>query len=498
MMIVSCQQMRQTEERAFASGTSAKQLMEAAGRRCAESIRDLFPAPGRARLYVGRGNNGGDAFVVGQWLRRWGWRVEACCSVDFPLMTQLAAEQRDIFEKTPNIPAACLNHAPDLLIDGLLGIGAKGPLRGEIKTLAAELNETRKFQDSIVIALDLPSGLDGDTGEINLGAVIADLTFAISHVKTGLLSDAAINSVGRLVLIPVLGIPPAEEGNADAEVVTPHSFKDWLPRRPFDFHKGLAGRVSIVAGSLGYSGAARLCAAGALHGGAGLVTLWVPQSIYAIVAAGVEPEIMVRPYDNLEEVRTVPADVLALGPGWGPQPPPGWKHWVVEDHRPAVIDADALNALSRHSDLLARIGTSGVRVLTPHPGELRRLAPDLADLPRAEAALAFVERHRVTLLYKGARSLIARKCRPLYYNTTGHPGMASGGMGDVLTGVCAALLAQGLFPERAAALGSWLLGRAAESLIMGPRGTESAESLSAGQVAGRLGQAFQDWRRGLL
>ena len=123
-MIVSCQQMRQTEERAFASGTSAKQLMEAAGRRCAESIRDLFPAPGRARLYVGRGNNGGDAFVVGQWLRRWGWRVEACCSVDFPLMTQLAAEQRDIFEKTPNIPAACLNHAPDLLIDCLLGIGA--------------------------------------------------------------------------------------------------------------------------------------------------------------------------------------------------------------------------------------------------------------------------------------------------------------------------------------------------------------------------------------
>lgn len=497
-MIITCQQMRQIEERAFASGTSAKQLMEAAGRQCAESIRDLFPAPGRATLYVGRGNNGGDAFVVGQWLRRWGWRVDARCSVDSPLMTRLAVEQREIFDKTPEIPASFACPAPDLLIDGLLGIGAKGPLRGEIKTLAAELNETRKSHDSIVIALDLPTGLDGDTGEIHPGAVIADLTFAISHVKTGLLSDAAVNSVGRLVVIPVLEIPAEEESNADAEVVTPHRFKDWLPRRPFDFHKGLAGRVSIVAGSLGYSGAARLCAAGALHGGAGLVTLWVPLSIYAIVAAGVEPEIMVRPYDNLEEARTVPADVLALGPGWGPQPPQGWEHLVVEDHRPAVIDADALNALSRHSDLLARIGTSGVRVLTPHPGELRRLAPDLADLPRAEAARAFVERHRVTLLYKGARSLIARKCRPFYYNTTGHPGMASGGMGDVLTGVCAALLAQGLFPERAAALGSWLLGRAAESLIMGPRATESAESLSAGQVAGRLGQAFQDWRRGLL
>ncbi|MEZ5433266.1 MAG: NAD(P)H-hydrate epimerase [Verrucomicrobiales bacterium] len=317
MTIVSCQQMRQTEERAFASGASAKQLMEAAGRQCAETIRDLFPVPGRARLYVGAATMGatllwwdnGCAAGAGTWMR-------AVRSIS--LMTQLAAQQRDIFEQTPDIPAACVNHAPDLLIDGLLGIGAKGPLRGEIKTLAAELNETRKSHGSIVIALDLPSGMDGDTGEIHPGAVMADLTFALSHVKTGLLSDGAINSVGRLVLIPVPGIPPAEEGKADAEVVTPHSFKDWLPRRPFDFHKGQAGRVSIVAGSLGYSGAARLCAAGALHGGAGLVTLWVPQSIYAIVAAGVEPEIMVRPYDNLEEVRTVPADVLALGPGWGP------------------------------------------------------------------------------------------------------------------------------------------------------------------------------------
>lgn len=500
-MLVTCQQMRLAEERAFASGIPAETLMESAGRNCAEVIHRYFPRPGTARLYVGSGNNGGDALVVGRWLRRWGWRVEARHTVEAGAMTPLAARQRALLEETDapaGTDAGGRAWGPVVLVDGLLGIGARGPLRGAIAGAAAELNAARREWRATVFALDVPSGVDGDTGEVHPGAVTAQVTLALSQVKTGLVAGQAVNAVGRLVLVPVPGIPQAEDGAGDAgqALVSPVSFRDWLPERPFDFHKGQAGRVALVAGSEGFTGAARLCAAGALHGGAGLVTLWVPRSIYPIVAAGTEPEVMVRPYGTLAEMEAVAADVVALGPGWGEHRPPGWERLALEDHRPVVLDADALNALASDPRGLARVGESGVRLLTPHPGEFRRLAPDLAALPRGEAARAFVGRHRVTLLYKGARTLVARSCRPLYHNATGHPGMASGGMGDVLTGLCAALLAQGLPPDRAAALGSWLLGRAAESLVLGPEATESAESLSAAQVAGRLGLAFRDWREG--
>ncbi|MCB1237429.1 MAG: NAD(P)H-hydrate dehydratase, partial [Verrucomicrobiae bacterium] len=268
-------------------------------------------------------------------------------------------------------------------------------------------------------------------------------------------------------------------------------------RRPFDFHKGQAGRVAIVAGSRGFTGAAKLCGLGALRGGAGLVTLFAAEDIYEIVAASAPPEIMVRSTADFSDVADFNADVIALGPGIGS--PPAHEETLLEliqnDPRPMIVDADGLTLLGRRLNPVgSAFHPAGPRLLTPHPGEFARLWPDRpANAERRDLARGFVETadSQVTLLLKGARTVLARKGEPLAFNTTGHPGMATGGIGDVLTGLCAALVARGLTPFEAGSLGSWLIGRAAERSL--DRGA-SVESLGARMVATRLGLAFDSLR----
>ncbi len=483
-MLASCDAIA-SAERAFFAGRSAEPWMDEAGRLCAAAILDFFPQPGRAAIFVGKGNNGGDALVVARWLRRGGWDLSLHSAVSMEELGGLPAQKwRELEAEAVPISQGPVPR-PLVIVDGLVGIGAKGELRGRVRDLAREANALRLREHGTTFAIDLPSGFDADSGLAGPDAIVADFTLSITLPKRGFVSDAAANAVGRLVEIP-LDIPVAEV-DATRGVLFPSNLRPRLPRRDFDTHKGKAGRVVIVAGSRGYTGAAILTALGASHGGAGLVTLCVPAEIHDLTATKAPPEVMVRSVDHFDEVAALNGDVFAVGPGLGPKPLPGLLDFLIHQPQPLVIDADALNALAAEPGGLAELPPN--RLLTPHPGEMARLWEGSRALDRATQARRFSDDHGLTLLLKGARTIIASPGRPLEFNSTGHPGMASGGMGDVLSGLCAAWIAQGLDLHDAACLGSWLLGRSAEIAVR-ERGIAS-ESLTSTLVAEHLGAALR-------
>ena len=234
-----------------------------------------------------------------------------------------------------------------------------------------------------------------------------------------------------------------------------------------------------------------MCSLGALRAGGGLVELFVPEDIYEIVAAAAAPEAMVKPVNSYADLLGEPIDVWAVGPGLGKEGAQEIRELMREAKQPMVIDADGLNILSENMATLREM--RGPRLLTPHPGEMKRLFPH-EKMSRAEIATKFCGEYGVTLLLKGSRTIVAEAGRPLSYNTTGNPGMATGGMGDVLTGVCGGLLGQKLSPNDAARLGAWLCGRAAELAIV--NGDASEESLLPSDLLDHLGAAFNELERG--
>ncbi|MGI8482088.1 MAG: NAD(P)H-hydrate dehydratase, partial [Chthoniobacterales bacterium] len=321
--------------------------------------------------------------------------------------------------------------------------------------------------------------------------VVADLTVAIGFAKRGLIADGALNLVGRLEVVPLPDL--TVHGKEAAQVATATSLRDLLPRRKFGAYKNEFGRVGIVAGSRGFTGAAVMCAMGALRGGAGLVELFVPEEIYDIVAAAAPPEAMVKPirsHDALLDERAI--NVWAIGPGIGQMYSDHILKLIERLAAPCVLDADALNILSATPEILKRC--SGPRLLTPHPGEMKRLFPRAAKLTRADVVKRFCAEYPATLLLKGSRTIVGERGRPLSLNTTGNSGMATGGMGDILTGICAALVAQKLPLYDAARLGAWLAGRAAELAIF--RGNASQQTLLPTDVVAHLGFAFRDLQSG--
>lgn len=479
--------MRALEERAFADGITAEALMEEAGRRIAEAVMQFFPCGGHCVVIFGKGHNGGDALVAARYLERSGWTVDlrpAFPEAQWAELTKLQHSRLGVLDRK-----GCSR--PLVVLDGLLGIGAGGTLREPILSSCREINRLRTEENAHVFALDLPTGLDGDTGVVADGAVVADFTLTIGCAKVGLIADGAINHVGRLAVLPLAELSSRMDWeDASQTVATPMDLRHLLPRRNFDTHKGQAGRVGIVAGSVGTVGAAVMCAEGAVRGGAGLVTLHVPKDIYSIVATGVIPEAMVRPIDSPLDVLDGSCNSIAVGPGLGLN-----KYGEVIDligkcPVPAVIDADALNCLAR--DLSALDRAIAPRLLTPHPGEMARLDPDSSKQSRHATAQCFTQRSKHTLLLKGARTIVAEHGRPLSYNSTGHPALATGGVGDVMTGLLAALIGQGLNCYDAGRVGSWIIGKAAEIAIYQER--ESAESLSPTILLRHLGRAFTDLR----
>lgn len=492
-MILTPSEMKAAEEAVFAQGIVAEDLMEKAGLGIAQAVSERFPQPGRVVAYLGKGHNAGDALVAGRHLQARGWEVSlrdvAPPKEGSPLTQKKRAEF--LAGKPAGKPTAC---SPLVLLDGLLGIGARGPLRGDYQTLAREINARHEQERAIVVAIDVPTGLDGETGAAVEEAVRADHTVTIAYAKTGLLADAAIAHVGTLEVIPLPEITPPSTGGDSARVLTAECVRTMHRRRPVDHFKNRAGHVAILAGSLGLTGAAAMAAEAALTAGAGLISLHVPQSIYSILATRCAPEIMVHALPEALSVETLAgnkATVFAVGPGWGSSPDSVFLDWLQAEERPVVIDADGLNFMAHHPETRSGVAQAGPRLLTPHPGEFARLFPEEAALPtRRQRAEKVIAEYPLTLLLKGTRSIVAHPGEPTSFNLTGNPGMATGGMGDVLTGVCAGLAAQGYALPEAACLGAWLCGRAADIAVQKHGATH--ETLRATDVIRDLAGAFRD------
>ncbi len=515
--------MRAAEEAAFARGVEVEALMDKAGSGVARAVTRFFQKPGKCIVFAGKGHNAGDALVAADCLRRVGWKIEvrlafqeADCSglmrkkleslrrrppevlgatpsrgrtdlgVTLLELWAEAAEQLSAAQEAIAADAYLGTAAPLIILDGLLGLGAKPPLRDPIRAACRSINQSRANRGAYVFAVDLPTGLDGDSGRADRDCVVADFTVTIGFAKPGLLADDALNFVGRLEVVQLDQLRSPEKKAKEIVAALP-ALRQLLPRRKFSTYKNQCGRVGVVAGSRGFIGAALMTSQAALRAGAGLVEVFVPEEIYEIVAGAAPMESMVKPLKSYRDLLKEKADVWAVGPGLGKSRAAEILELIEKAKQPMVVDADGLNILAEKTSTLRRC--KGKRLLTPHPGEMKRLWPGDKDT-RAKTATRFCQRFPITLLLKGSRTIVAERDRPLSYNTTGNPGMATGGMGDILTGVCAGLAGQGLSLYDTARLGAWLCGRAAEIAIFDD--SQSEQSLLPRDILDHLGEAFNE------
>lgn len=478
--------MRSIENALFEIGHTPESLMDQAGERIAQNILRYYPQLKSATAYLGKGHNAGDALVALYHLKQADWSVNIRC--DFPLeslapLTQKKLEQLGVsYFEQQDAPEAMT-----LLIDGLVGIGAKGALLSPLSGLAEEMNMLRNDHGCTIVSLDIPSGVEADTGAVSAGSVLADHTMCVALPKAGLLNSSATSHVGAISLIPLDAIDQHPNSNPEVQLITPLTLS--RKRRQFDTHKGLTGHVGIWAGSEGMLGAAALTASAALKSGAGLVTVFIPPTLYPVLASMVPHEVMVKPTIDPRILLEEKFDTLIMGPGIG-DPVPSLAerllHVVENSKVPVILDADMLNLIARDEKLSVVHKNC---ILTPHPGEMRRLFPQAADLSREETIKVFTEQSAATVLLKGARTLISAPNTPLFVNSSGSPAMATAGQGDVLSGIIGGLCAQGYSNLDASKLAAWLAGEAAQLALA--NGSETDETLTASTVIAQLALALQ-------
>lgn len=441
-----------------------------------------------ALVFCGTGNNGGDGIATARFLLREGWRVKCVLVGERKKMTGDSREmERRLIEwggSLEQFDPECRQEyvGYDVAIDALFGVG----LHSELRSDAQEAVRMMKWAQWVVSA-DIPSGIHADTGEELGRAVKADVTVTFSVGKPGLyVGKGAVNS-GRVVVADI-GVPedlPDEEACTTAVMDQP-----CLPRRRRDAHKGDFGKLFIVAGSVGYTGAPALAAAAAVRCGAGLVTLAVPEEIYPIAAVKCD-EAMVWPWpeqyeDILEKARS--CDAVLIGPGLGQSDRA--KRIVLGLLRdltcPVILDADGLNILSKHMDVLDQ--RSALTILTPHDGEFARLSGcDLPVANRLSTAREFAVRHNCVLVLKGHRTITAAWSGKCVINTTGNPGMARGGSGDALAGLIAGMFVQGKTPDHVAQA-VWIHGRAGD-LAAADKGEYG---MTVGDLIGQIPYAMKE------
>ncbi len=487
MGAVTVAEMREIEGRAVRGGTTEGELMERAGVALGKAIGRQYPRVRAAVAYMGKGHNAGDALIALRVLHEdFGWEIGVRSAYPADAWAELTRRQWDVCGLERTLVEAPVDRfvGPVLLLDGLLGIAAQGALREPLAGLAREMEMLRNKRGFQVAAVDLPSGVDPDSGEIFPGAVTADRTFMIGEAKRGLLMGCAANATGALALVDVEGL---SGDGGDMEMICPQRMDFGKVPRPFDFHKGKAGRVGILAGSPEFTGAALISVTGALEAGGGLVTLYSPSGAGDAIRARLPLEAMFKSCDDPADLLNERLDALVVGPGLGDMSgdfEEGLLELISSTKVPMVIDADGLNLISRH-----QVKTDERHILTPHPGEFERLAGKVEGQSREDAAREFSSGNGSVLLLKGARTIISKNGEPLGINGTGTPAMANGGQGDLLSGVIGALVAQGMEALDAASFGAWLCGRAAEISVEG-----NGSPAKASDVAGELGLAVRDWR----
>ena len=512
MRVLTPAQMREAERRTIEHhGVPSLRLMERAGEAVAAAVESRAERrPGAVTVLCGRGNNGGDGWVAARLLRERRWDV---FGVLFGRAGGVAGDARANLERArqAGVPLAEVEDDGDwarcrprlaagLVVDALFGTGLTRPLAGLPATVARDVNEA----PGPVVAVDLPSGLLSDLSLRDAPCVRAALTVTLGAPKLALALRPA--PAGEVIVADV-GIPAAVVAELDGpriELLDPGTIRPAVPVRAAEAHKGDFGRVVIVAGSRGKTGAARLAGLGALRAGAGLVTVATAASCLDAVA--LEPEYMTLGLpdregtatgDGLEELLAGRWDVAAAGPGLGVG---GGCRAIVRalldrpGRGPLVLDADALTACADEPDRL-RGRPDAPLVITPHPGEMARLlGASAADVQRDRvgAAHGFAVRQGVHVVLKGARTVIAAPHGAVRINTTGNPGMAKGGSGDVLTGAVAAWLAQVRDVDAAVALAVHLHGLAGD--LAARRTGETG--LLARDVARQLGPAAGALARG--
>ncbi|WP_006748881.1 NAD(P)H-hydrate dehydratase [Thioalkalivibrio paradoxus] len=485
--------MRELDRRAMARpGMGGGALMERAGAALLDALTDAFPGARRLGVLCGPGNNGGDGYVLARLAAASGWAVTVHGSAGGADAASDGARAAEAWRAGGGAVEPLEDFAPgaaDVWADCLFGIGLGRPIGGELAVLIERLNASGQP----VLAADVPSGIDVNTGAVQGVAVRAAVTVTMIADKLGLHTGSAVDFVGT-VRVAGLGVPDEVFQDVPFPAVRwrPEAVSRWLPRRRPGAHKGDCGHVVVIGGAPGYSGAGRLAGIAALRAGAGRVTL-VTHPEHAALANLERPELMVRPAASAQDLQALlaGADAVAVGPGLGQQ---AWGRalWpaVADWPGPLVVDADALNLLAQAPR------QRGDWVLTPHPGEAARLlavTTSVVNADRVAAVGAIRRRFGGVVLLKGAGSLVAlAPGGGMACITGGHPGMASAGMGDVLTGIVAALRAQGLGAGEAAAAGAaWHVAaaRLAADRIGGERGMLAGDVIEALPQSGAGGGA---------
>lgn len=512
MKAVTTEQMRELDRRTIEEhGISGLALMERAGRGVADTIMRIAEMTGctgmSALVVAGKGNNGGDAFVVARCLAVEGFDVDVCLSAS---SADVVGDARAHMQKMVDVGLTPrempdeggwddYNRADgrhyDFIIDGVLGTGIDGAARGSAAAAISCMN--RLSGRSTVVAIDVPSGLNSDTGEAGGPVAVADVTVTMGQPKQGLLAHCALDYVGNLEVVDI-GIPSAFVDPLDSrlELIVPSDLAPLFPRRSRASHKGSYGHVLLLGGAAGFSGAITLAARAAVRSGVGLVSVLVPRSIAGTVAGGVH-EAMVHGVDETDvgslssdlwakwRGRITDFDAILMGPGMTTHEE---TRFLVQDvlrksKAPLVVDADAINVQKIEQGLLRSAVCP--TFITPHPGELGRFSrhgTEAVQSDRAEAATAAADGTKATVVLKGAGTIVAARERTPAINLSGNPGMATGGMGDALAGLLAGLLAQGIDGFGAACAAAYLHGRAADRLSQ----CYSQMGLTAGDVIEEL------------
>lgn len=469
---------RELDARLIAAGTPGSELMQRAAHALWRALRRRWPDAGEVTVLAGRGNNAGDGYLVAALAQRAGWRARVLAVAD-PAQLGGDAASAHAVALAAGVPVEPWRECAPLsgvLVDALLGTG----LVGEVREPYAQAIRLANASGLPVLAVDLPSGLCGDTGRVLGVAIRAELTVTLLALKLGLFCLDGPDRCGELAFDDLGADPELVEPLVPAALRLAGANVPRLAPRLRNAHKGQFGHVLLVGGESGYGGAALLAAESCLRAGAGLVSLATRgEHVPALLAR--RPEVMARGVRSANEIQELAAaaDVLVLGPGIGQG---AWARSLLgglgQLAKPQVWDADALNLLA--AGLLTPPADDWL--ITPHPGEAARLlgcstAEVQADRPAA--ALTLARRLNAVVLLKGLGSLVATPQGELYLCDRGHPAMAGAGLGDVLAGLLGALLAQGLDVTAAARLGVWLHAAAGERLGGAGRGLAAADLIEA-------------------
>lgn len=481
-------------------------LMDNAAQAVAEAVHEALTAleGERVVIFCGGGNNGGDGLGAARWLQSYGVNVRAFvvgaaldavqgdAALELAMFTKAGGRVEALSTEDDWVLAELAASKADVLVDALLGTGFHGELEGDILRACELLNKSEKY----ILAVDVPTGVNADNGAVSENAVRADHTVTMALVKTGLLLYPGREYCGDIELADIsMPVKLVEEYQSDKYRLTDEIVRELLPLRKANAHKGDAGRVVICAGSPGYTGAAALASDAAVKAGAGLVSLYTPLSSRDVLAIKLT-EVMV--HGLLERMPGIlgggaasdvassaeAADVLAIGPGLGTSESTqeAVRTILQKITTPVVIDADALTALAGHIEILAAMQAQ--KVLTPHPGEMARLTGlEIAEIEadRINIAKKYAEQWQAIVVLKGAPTVIGCPNGTVYVNSTGNSSLATGGSGDVLTGIIAGLAAQEISLQEAAICGVYLHGLAAEL-------TGIDIGLAAGELAALLPQ----------